>query len=71
MKYKFKAKDIKTGELVAGNLVYVRQSIFRKGFGVEYKTKPMIVSVLANGGRIYIAERYYIDESTIELIKED
>ena len=71
MKYKFKAKDIKTGELVEGNLVYVRQSIFRKGFGVEYKTKPMIVSVYANGGMIYITERHYIDENTIELIKED
>ena len=39
MKYKFKAKDIKTGEWVEGDLVHVNQIIFRKGKGVEYRER--------------------------------
>lgn len=71
MKYKFKAKDIKTGEYVIGNLAYVNQLIFRKGLGISFREKPMILSLNSQGGRIYATKRYFIDENTIELIKED
>lgn len=71
MKYRFKAKDIKTGEYVIGDLAYVSQVIFKKGSGVEYRKKPMIVKLYSHGGMIYATEIHFIDESTIELIKED
>lgn len=71
MKYKFKAKELKTGEWVEGDLVYVNQLVFRKGKGVEYREKPMIVKLNSHGGMMYATSRYYIDESTIELIKTE
>ena len=71
MRYKFKAKDIKTGEWVEGDLVYVNQLVFRKDKGVEYRIKPMIVKMNSHGGMMYATSRYYIDESTVELIKEE
>lgn len=71
MKFRFKAKDIKTGEWVEGDLAYVNQCIFRKGKGVEYRVRPMIVKLNSHGGMMYATSRHNIDESTIELIKED
>ena len=71
MKYKFKAKDIKTGEWVEGDLVYTTQLILRKGKGAEYREKPMIVKLCCHGGMLYATTRHFIDEDTIELIKEE
>ena len=70
-KYKFKAKDLKTGEWVEGDLAYAKQVIFRKGKGVEYRETPMIVQLKCHGGRLYATTRYFVDESTIELITEN
>ena len=70
-KYKFKAKDVKTKECVEGDLVYATQLIFKKGKRVEYREKPMIVKLCCHGGILYATTRYFIDESTIELIKEE
>ena len=71
MKYKFRAKDLKTGEWVEGDLAYVKQLIIHKSKGVEYREKPMIVKLGSHGGMVYVTSRHYIDESTIELIKEE
>ena len=76
MKYRFKAKDKKTGEWVEGNLAYVTQHIYHNSKdwnkrGFSFKEVPVIIKLSAVGGRIFINERYYIDENTIELIKED
>ena len=70
-KYKFKAKDLKTGEWVEGDLAYVKQLIFRKGKCVEYREKPMIVKMCCHGGMLYATTRHFIDEGTIELITEN
>lgn len=64
MKYKFKAKDIKTGKIVTGDLAYVYQLRSSK------EPKPYIVCHYANGGNIYLTARFMVDENTIELIKE-
>jgi hypothetical protein len=70
-KYRFKAKDLKTGEWVEGDLAHVTQLVFKKGRGVEYREKPIIVELYCHGGLIYATERHFIDENTIELIKEE
>ena len=67
MKYKFKAKDIKTGEWVIGDLVYARQAYYGKPVVI----KPMIVEFNIHGGIMWTRQKYFIDESTIELIKEE
>lgn len=77
MKYRFKAKDIKTGELVEGDLAYVNQYVYAKTKNSIYskfkycKVVPYILTHNANGGMIYMINRHRVDESTIELIKED
>lgn len=71
IKYKFRAKELKTENLVEGDLVHVNQVIFRKDKGVEYREKPMIVKLNSHGGMMYATSRYYINENTIELIKEN
>ena len=68
-KYKFKAKDIKTGEWVEGDLVYARVANFKTGISI--KKKPMIVTMHIHGGILWVGKRYFIDESTIELITEN
>lgn len=54
---KYKAKDIKTGEWVYGDLAYVQ---------TKKRIKPMIVTHAAAGGMIYILGRHEVDEKTIE-----
>lgn len=69
MRYQFKAKDLKTGEWVTGDLAYANSWSFRKKDGCKIKTvKPMIVEHYINGGMLYITTRCFIDESTLELI---
>ena len=63
-KFKFKAKDLKTGNQVEGDLVYAMRVHEKPGI------KPMIVNHFIHGGMVYISERYFVDESTIQLIKE-
>ena len=63
--YKFKARDIKTGELVTGDLAYA-ETMYDK----TKKIKPMIVNHCIHGGMLYITYRYFVDEKTIELIHE-
>ena len=65
MRYQFKAKDIKTGEWVIGDLVYVHT------VGEKKKIKPMILTMYGKGGMIWARNRHAVDENTIELIKED
>ncbi len=64
-KYKFKARDLKTGEYVEGDLNYVEQMNYKKHTSI---IKPMILTHRSNGGIIYVCSRYYVDENTIELI---
>jgi hypothetical protein len=77
MKYKFKAKDIKTRKYVIGDLAYVNQYVYAKTRNSIYskfkycKVVPYILTHNANGGMMYITNRYRVDENTIELIKED
>ena len=68
MEYKFKAKDLKTGEWVEGDLVYAKVANFRTG--TSMKKKPMIVTMHIHGGILWAGKRHFIDENTIELIKE-
>ena len=68
MKYKFKAKDTKTGELVEGDLVYAQVANFKTGISI--KKKPMIVTMHIYGGMMWVGNRYFVDEDTIELIQE-
>lgn len=63
--YKFKARDIKTGELVTGDLAYAETT-----YDKTKKIKPMIVKHSIHGGMLYITQRYFIDEKTIELFHE-
>ena len=65
MKYKFRAKTL-NGEIVEGDLAYVTQNVFGK-----IKIVPYILKHRANGGMLYITNRYKVDENTIELIKND
>lgn len=67
MKYKFRAKDIKTGELVEGDLVYARQVYYGKPVVI----KPMIVEFNIHGGIMWTRRRHFIDESTLELINKE
>ena len=67
MKYQFKAKDLKTGEWVTGDLAYAKSLFFRKNDGLR-NIKPMIVEHNIHGGMLYITTRHFIDENTLELI---
>lgn len=66
-KYKFKAKDLKTGNYVEGDLVYARQVYYGKPVVV----KPMIVEFNIRGGIMWTRRRHFVDENTIELIREE
>lgn len=71
MKYQFRAKDLKTGELVTGDLAYANMLSFSKKDGCQVrKIKPMIVVHNIHGGMLYITSRHFIDENTLELIVE-
>lgn len=63
---KFQARDIDTGEMVTGDLVY---TIFHK-FGKAYEIKPMLVTMLGHGGLMWAKEKHVIDESTLELLTD-
>ena len=65
MKYKFRAKELKTGEWVEGDLAYAERRLETPGI------KPMIVKHYIHGGCAYIGDRHFVDESTIELIKTE
>ena len=62
--YKFKAKDLKTGDEVQGNLIYAQRMFETTG------VRPMIVNTYIHGGMLWIGDRHFVDESTIELIVE-
>ena len=66
-KYKFKAKNLKTGEWVEGDLIYARQVYTHKHVII----KPMIVEFNIHGGIMWTRKRHFVDEGTIELIKEE
>lgn len=69
MKYKFKAKELETGEWVEGDLIYAKVENFRSQFD-SGKVKPMIVSMHIHGGMLWAGYRHFVDESTIELIRD-
>ena len=64
-KYKFRAKSLKTGDWVTGDLVYVHT------VNEKVKVKPMIVEMRCHGGMMWVYDNSLIDESTIELIKTE
>ena len=67
--YKFKAKDLKTGDWVVGDLVYARQHTYSNSTNKNCtKTRPMIVKMRYRGGMVWCYSRYFIDETTIEPI---
>lgn len=68
-KYKFRAKDIKTGDWVEGDLVHATQVIYTKG-EKKYRIKPMIVTAGCHGGMVWIYNRYFVDEDSITLIND-
>lgn len=63
MRYKFRAKDLKTGKVVEGDLAYVYVS---KRIGM----RPMIVAHGIHGGFMWVGARHPVDEKTIEIVKE-
>lgn len=63
----FKAKDLKTGEEVIGNLVYVERIIHKKA-GIQYDIVPYILKMKAQGGMFWVTKRYQIDENTLTII---
>ena len=64
MIYQFKAKELKTGNEVIGDLAYAYAP-----FEKSHKTKPMIVTHRIHGGMVWLSQRFFVDESTIEPIK--
>ena len=68
MKYKFRAKSVKTGKWVEGNLAYA--TTLKTRINPVSKTKVFIVNHKCNGGLIYVTDRTLVDEDTVELIKE-
>lgn len=60
--YKFKAKELKTGNEVQGDLIYAQRTFEFPG------VKPMIVKTRIHGGMVWIGSRHFVDENTIELI---
>ena len=60
--YKFKARDIKTGEWVTGDLAYA-ETMYEK----TKKIKPMIVKHYIHGGMLYIAQRFFVDEKNYRI----
>lgn len=67
MRYKFRAKDLKFNNWVEGDLVYVT---FDRNKRLP-KVRPMIVSASGSGGLVWLTERYFVDESTIEIVREE
>ena len=65
-KYKFKAKDLRTGNYVEGDLIYARQVYYGKPVVI----KPMIVEFNIHGGIMWTKRRHFVDENTIELMEE-
>lgn len=63
-KFKFKAKDIKTGKWVEGDLAYAERRFEREGI------RPMIVNHCIHGGIVWVGNRFFVDENTIQLIEE-
>ena len=59
--YKFKAKELKTGNEVHGDLIYAQRAFESSG------VKPMIVKTYIHGGIVWIGSRHFVDENTIEL----
>ena len=70
MKYQFRAKDLKTEEWVTGDLAYAESRSWKSDGRRVITIKPMIVKYNIHGGMLYITSRYFIDESTLELITE-
>lgn len=68
MKYQFKAKDLKTGEWVTGDLAYAESRSWKSDGRRVITIKPMIVAHNIHGGMLYITSRHFIDENTLELI---
>lgn len=64
-KYKFKAKSLKTGKWVEGDLIHAYT------VNEKVKIKPMIVEVRIHGGMIWVHNKTLIDENTLELITEE
>lgn len=62
--YKFKAKELNTGNEVQGDLIYAQRAFESPG------VKSMIVKTFIHGGIVWIGSRHFVDESTIELIVE-
>jgi len=67
MNYKFKAKDLKTGKYVEGDLAYASQYNYKNHTS---SVRPMILTHGCNGGMIWVEHRWSIDENTIELITD-
>lgn len=67
MRYKFRAKDLKFNNWVEGDLVYVT---FDRNKRLP-KVRPMIVQACGNGGMIWLTEGHFVDESTIEIVREE
>ena len=67
MRYKFRAKDLKFNNWVEGDLVYVAFDSNKR----LPKVRPMIVSARGIGGMIWLAERHFVDENTIEIVREE
>jgi len=63
--YKFRAKDIKTGNWVEGDLAYV-QTCFETP-----RVKTMIVEHFIHGGMLWMGNRWFVDEDTIVLIRNE
>lgn len=69
MEYRFKAKDIKTGEWVEGDLIYAVVENYKSWPNLGRK-KPMIVSMHIHGGMLWAGNRHFVDEGTIKLIQK-
>jgi hypothetical protein len=69
MKYQFRAKDLKTGEWVTGDLAYANVVSFRRKDGCKIRgIKPMIVEHNIHGGMLYVTNRHFVDENTLVLV---
>lgn len=67
MRYKFRAKDLKSNNWVEGDLVYVTFD----GNKRLPKVRPMIVHACGIGGMIWLGEKHLVDEDTIEIVREE
>lgn len=64
-KYKFKAKELKTGRWVYGDLVYAQRMHESEG------ERPMIVHTCIHGGMIWVSFKAFVDESTITAYEQE